>query len=1216
MDRRVLERAVPRRDEGNRHIFPKWLPATASGQTQSLMGRGASARGCCARSWLILAVVFFSGFFSHAAPDSGDWRAIRVPGTWEEEAGLKHDGFAWYRCFVQMPASWSNQIVTLAIDQVDNVHEAFVNGVRIGGAGKFPPDYQNGVEAESRYVVPEENLRAGGWNALAVRVYDHEGRGGFKGPAPQIGTGQEHVELAGSWQFRTGDDVGWAAAPDGAVQPAAGATFAKVEPGPVPQGSRGHEMAARSRPLPPAESAKSFVVPEDLEIEQVLAEPIVAQPVFLNFDERGRMWVVQYRQYPAPAGLKVVSKDMFWRAVYDKVPKPPPRGVRGLDRITIHEDTDGDGVYDRHKVFVDGLNIATACVKGRGGVWVLNPPYLLFYPDRNDDDVPDGDPEVKLEGFGLEDTHSVVNSLRWGPDGWLYAAQGSTVTGHVRRPGETNIVFSQGQNIWRYHPETRRYEIFAEGGGNAFGVEIDSQGRIFSGHNGGDTRGFHYTQGAYLRKGFEKHGELANPYAFGYFPQMTGTPGERFTHNFILYSGGALPERYRGKLFGIEPLQGRVVLSDIQPASTTFVTKDLERVVTSRDSWFRPVDIKTGPDGAIYLCDWYDRQVTHTRNQEGNIDSSNGRIYRLKAKGAPAFRPVNLGSWSSRQLVETGLRSSNTWVRQSALRLLADRRDRSVIPVLQENLNGPGDQLALESLWALNLVSPRTGRTCGFSAEQTLDLLQHPNRQVRIWTTRLLGDDRTVNEAQRRALIELASGRNMSVVREQLACTARRLPPSDGLAIVGSLLAQRGDVTDPRIPLLIWWAIEEQCGAHRTEVLHLFEDSSLWFQPMVEKQILERLMRRFAAAGTRDDLLTCGQLLDLAPAPEHRDILMRGFELAFQGRSLAGLPGELTDRISRLQIGSPVFRVRQKDPEAVAASVRLVADPKARRADRIQYLEVLGEVRPNGALDALLSVAGADPDSGVRKAAVAALQGYNDERIPALIVREFASAAPEVRAAALTLVASRASWSRVFMEAVEAGRLPAAAVPKEAVRRFLAHDDERLRTLSAKLWPNAGRPSSDVMRAQIQRLAGVIRDGRGDPYAGQKLFGTTCASCHKLFNRGGEVGPDLTPYQRNDLDALLLNIVNPSAEIREGYENFLLETRDDRSLTGFLVRRDERLVVIRGPDGQSVAVEGKDVAELRAAGLSLMPEGLLDGLTDQQVRDLFAYLRSTQPLAN
>ena len=189
--------------------------------------------------------------------------------------------------------------------------------------------------------------------------------------------------------------------------------------------------------------------------------------------------MVQYLQYPFPAGLKMVSHDGVWRAVYDKVPPPPPHHFRGKDKITIHEDTDGDGVFDRHKTFLDGLNIVTALARGRGGVWVLNPPYLLFYPDRNNDDVPDGDPEVHLQGFGLEDTHSVVNSLCWGPDGWLYAAQGSTVTGHVTRPGldaGKEPHHSMGQLIWRYHPETRRYEVFAEGGGNAFGVEIDAKG--------------------------------------------------------------------------------------------------------------------------------------------------------------------------------------------------------------------------------------------------------------------------------------------------------------------------------------------------------------------------------------------------------------------------------------------------------------------------------------------------------------------------------------------------------------------------------------------------------------------------------------------------------------------------------------------------------------------------------------------------------------------
>ena len=360
-------------------------------------------------------------------------------------------------------------------------------------------------------------------------------------------------------------------------------------------------LSAITKPLTPSEALRAFQVPKDLEIEQVLAEPVIAQPLFVDWDERGRMWVVEYRQYPYPAGLKMVSRDEYWRAVYDKVPLPPPHGDRGLDRITIHEDTDGDGRYDKHTTFVDGLNIVTSFAIAADGVWVLNPPYLLFYPDRNHDGVPDGDPEVHLQGFGLEDTHSVVNSLQWGPDGWLYACQGSTVTGHVIRPGlDKNPVHSMGQLIWRYRPKTRTYEIFAEGGGNAFGLEIDSKGRIFSGHNGGDTRGFHYVQGGYYVKGFQKHGPLSNPYAFGYFPAMAHHAVPRFTHKFIIYDDIALPPAYRGRVLrrraaaGANRLRpdrtGRIVVQDEGPRTSR---RHQRFVVPSRepDNWARRGDL-------------------------------------------------------------------------------------------------------------------------------------------------------------------------------------------------------------------------------------------------------------------------------------------------------------------------------------------------------------------------------------------------------------------------------------------------------------------------------------------------------------------------------------------------------------------------------------------------------------------------------------------------
>ena len=991
----------------------------------------------------------------------------------------------------------------------------------------------------------------------------------------------------------------------------------------------GHAIPEQDHPFPPGEAAKSFTVPDDLEIDLVLAEPVVRQPVFLNFDERGRMWVVQYLQYPSPAGLNVISKDQWWRAVYDKVPEPPPRGVRGLDKITIHEDTDGDGVFDKHKTFIDGLNIATACVKGRGGVWVLNPPYLLFYPDRNDDDVPDGPPVVHLAGFGLEDTHSVVNSLRWGPDGWLYAAQGSTVTGNVRVVGETNGVmeswsdgknkaqstqhsntpaahYSQGQNIWRYHPEKHIYEVFAEGGGNAFGVEFDEQGRIFSGHNGGDTRGFHYMQGAYLRKGFEKHGELSNPYSFGYFPQMDGTKGERFTHNFIIYHGGALPSRYDGKLFGIEPLQGRVVLSEITPDGSTFKTRDLERVVTSSDSWFRPVDIKVGPDGAIYLADWHDRQVTHTRNQDGLIDKETGRIYRLKRQGAKPEKQLALSTLGRSELL-SALVDKNRWRADTALRLLGDRADKDEgLKFMKLALDASGD-MSLPALWA-GYVSG------GFSEDKAVQLMEHRNPDVRLWAVRLSGDERMVSSNVSKSLVQLASRETNVEVRAQLACTAKRLPAADALPVVAALALHDEDARDPRVPLLLWWAIESKCASDREAVLKLFEDSPFWSRPIVEEHLLERVMRRFASTGARADLLACARLLDLAPGVESRRRLMRGFEEAFKGRSLTGLPDELIASMQKHNVGSPALRVRQGDAAAVQEALRVIRDDTANAALRLQFIEILGEAPQPGALPALLEIIGRTNSAPAhRSAALHSLLAYSDSAIGGKVVEAFPNLAPDVRAVALTLLSSRAAWSVALARAVSDGRIPSADVPRDVVSQMGRHRDQTLAVLLEKNWP-AAKPTNADAGKRFDHFQNILLNGAADPYAGKNLFNAACAGCHRLFAGGGQVGPDLTSYQRSDVAALLRSVVDPSAEIREGYEAVNVETKDERSLTGFIVERNDHLVILRGLDGRNVPLARTNVAELKTSGTSLMPEGLLDQMTPQQVRDLFAYLRSTQPL--
>jgi putative membrane-bound dehydrogenase-like protein len=965
-------------------------------------------------------------------------------------------------------------------------------------------------------------------------------------------------------------------------------------------------------PLSPTAALASLSVPANLRIELVLAEPEVRQPVSLSFDERGRLWVVQYLQYPFPAGLKMVSRDGVWRAVYDKVPPPPPHHFRGKDKITIHEDTDGDGVFDRHKTFLEGLNIATSVARGRGGAWVLNPPYLLFYPDRDNDDLPDGDPEVHLQGFGLEDTHSVVNSLRWGPDGWLYAAQGSTVTGHVTRPGldaGKEPAHSMGQLIWRYHPESRRYEVFAEGGGNAFGVEIDAKGRIYSGHNGGDTRGFHYVQGAYYQKGFDKHGPLSNPYAFGYFPAMKHNRVPRFTHTFVFYEAARLPQEYQGLLFGVAPLLNHVVTSRKSPDGSSFQTQDVGLAVSSTDSWFRPVDIKLGPDGALYIADWYDHQVNHYRNHEGQIDQERGRVYRLTARDAgPSSpdRPANLSLLRTLELVKL-LADPNKWTRQTALRLIADRKDPSLAPELAHLIEHETGQLALEALWALNLV----GR---LDEPAILKNLDHSDPYVRLWTARLACDPSAVSPSVAAALAHRTAIEADVEVRAQLAASAKRLPARDALPIVRALLARSEDEHDIHLPLLLWWAIEAKATVDPQAVLDLFRSSEVWDLPIVRSTIAERLMRRFAAAGTRQDLANCARLLALAQGPPHIQRLMAGFEAAYSGRSLARLPRELAEALAKYSGQSLTLGLRQGKAEARAAALRILADEHADRSQKLQILQVVGEVRPPGFVPVILQLACQSSDNALRAAALAASSAYEDPAIPVEVLKAYSGMSDDVVAAAQSLLAARRAWAAQFLDAISARSIDPHTVPPEVVEKLLLLGDSQIAAQATRVFGPRKPAGSAEFRAKIEHLAASIRAGSGVPKPGKQLFDQHCSRCHTLFGRGGKVGPDLTTYRRDDLETMLQSIVNPSAEIREGYPTRVVATTDGRVLSGVLVEENPNVVLLRGSDGAEIALARDEIDAMRTTTGSLMPEGLLKDLTDQELRDLFAYLRSTQPL--
>src|SRR5688500_10466448 len=471
-------------------------------------------------------LVFLCSIFALTIAHGADWAPIAMP-TPGPVTGTPP---VWLRCFVRVPDNmvtpaekdlWRDSM-TLSVGGVAGPYSIHLNGQKIAVGTALREDQRQ------RFKVPKGIFAKKVFNVLAIRL-ENQPAAARVALAPILAGYFDEIELRGTWQTLSGEPDPAAHQP--VAEPPKGVTSfteAAFRPSSTP-------LAPNPEPIPgarltPTASLATMTTPADLAVDLVLHEPEVAQPTHLSFDERGRLWVAQYRQYPYPAGLKMISRDKYYRSKFDRVPPAPPNHDKGRDIVSVHEDTDGDGVFDSHKKVLEGLNMANSALHGRGGVWVMHTPYLLFYPDADGDDVPDGDPQVRLAGFGLEDTHSVANGLAWGPDGWLYGVQGSTTTSRVTRPGvdspDAPGRYFEGCMVWRYHPDTKTYEIFAEGGGNDFGLEFDAEGRAYCGYNGGTTRGWHFVQdGVYQMQGVEpgKYGPPRNPYAFGVLPMMATT---------------------------------------------------------------------------------------------------------------------------------------------------------------------------------------------------------------------------------------------------------------------------------------------------------------------------------------------------------------------------------------------------------------------------------------------------------------------------------------------------------------------------------------------------------------------------------------------------------------------------------------------------------------------------------------------------------------------
>ncbi len=976
-------------------------------------------------------------------------------------------------------------------------------------------------------------------------------------------------------------------------------------------------------PTPPLEAVKQFKVRPDLAIDLMACEPVVEQPLYASWDSKGRMWVTQYRQYQFPAGLKIISYDQHLRAKFDKVPLPPPRGEKGADKITVFEDTDGDGFFDKHEDVITGLNIASAALHGMGRIWVLNPPYLLSYPDADFDAKPDGDPEVELSGFGLEDTHAVATNLQWGMDGWLYGANGSTTTGNVSSANTKNVKW-EGQCIWRYHPKKKTFEIYAEGGGNTFSLDIDSKGRIFSGTNGA-TRGMHYEQGSYGIKGWGKHGPLTNPYAFGWFEHMRHEgDNKRFPQAFTVYEGGLLGSAYEGKIIAPNALQNLVYVSERLPDGSTFRTKDEEPLLTSPDRWFRPVWAGVGPDGGFYMADWYDTRLSHVSPVD-DWHKTSGRIYRVRpASGAPKLKPFDLSKASGEELLGY-LSHPNEWFRKQASHEIVWRDLQNFVPALNEMATKKNEPYVLDAVWTLDQLG-------ALSADAWPMLLNNKDPYVRRWIVKVMGEAGWDRKETRIDLTRLAKSEKHLEVRAQILATAKRLPAAVALPLLWS-----GDDSSPsskadessalhdesgHLPLLAWWALESKAEKEREAVFtFLKSDAAFLKTKLFRDHLAEKLAKRYALAGGEENLNSCADLLALTNDEALRSKFIAGIASAFEGAEMPKLPEALqkalNDYMAKQSGGDLTLALRSGNTDALAKALKLLSDAKASNAARIAIAKTLAELGKKEAVMPMVAILKSSAAPSLKRGILQAAAKFDDKRIPeALLLGWEGQIAGDkaLREDALRVMAGRKEWARILMSFVNDWKVPVKHFTTDIVRQLSLHHDPEIDAALDKHWKGLllTGPTPEKKK-EAERIKAVLKTGLGDATKGKLQFTARCAVCHTLFGEGGKVAPDLTGYDRTNADFWLDNLFMPSMEIREGFGAYIVRTKGGQILTGLMDAQDASGIVIKDIANNKTAIKQADIEKMEASPVSLMPEGLTTSMSDADLKDFFAYLMRKAP---
>lgn len=945
--------------------------------------------------------------------------------------------------------------------------------------------------------------------------------------------------------------------------------------------SAGDPLKDRDRPvattdaLPASETVKGFVMPKGFSAQVIASEPDIVQPIAYTMDDRGRLWVLENTNYPDCPGEK-------------------------KDRILILEDVDGDGKYEKQTIFYHKASFASGIAVGYGGVWVGAPPNLLFFPRKDNEDSFTGEPEIVLDGWGSQDTHETFNNFIWGPDGWLYGTQGIFTNSSVGKPGtkDADRIHING-GIWRYHPSKKIFERYAEGGSNQWGIDFDDRGQGYFAacvisHMWQAIQGARYSRQA---------GSHDNPFTYEDITTVADFTYEKRAYcGAMVYLGGQWPAEYRDTFFFGDIHMNKLRNEKFVKNGSGVKSQKNGDFLVSKDPWYRGLSPQYGPDGSVFMNDWYDRVPCH--QQREFTDRTNGRLYKI-CFGNPEPVKVDLQKASDDALILC-LSNRNDWFVRHASRILAERGANPEVhtklrELLAQNLD---ESKKLRVLWALHV-------TGGLDESLLLGQLDSPSEYLRAWSVQLAAEKGKLSDKLLEKFTSMAKSEPSAIVRRYLASACGRLETGKRKGILLALAAHKEDADDPNIPQLLWYAAEPLVGSDKDAAVELLQAS--------EMNLLSRcIARRLSHEGNVEGLATLVSAMKEVTSDEKAAHIIEGINSSLKGRKNLPAPagwGSLFSEFSKPEhqrLNKPAkILAATFGGEAVIVEMRaVISSTQASDEEKRKALENLLNIGDPALREILVSLL--HKPNSLRVIALRGLADFPQKENTTAILSIYGDLSAEEKTAALATLASTKDGTVALLNAVDDGLVRKADLSAQLIRQMQGAGDEAVAGWIAKNWGAVRKSSEEKVKEmdEFRKFLGEQAILEANASHGRLIFSQRCAVCHTLHGVGAKIGPEL-PGNFKDVDYLLMNILDPNATIGKDYLQTYVEKKNGQVVTGVIVSESGDSVVLKTLAG-NVTITRAEISKLTTAEQSLMPEGLMKGLEEPEIRDLFLYLRQSE----